>query len=189
MIERPGPWSQTFTGKRWFPLAPQPSDVCIEDIAHALSMLCRFGGHTTRFYSVAQHSHWVSLYVPEQLALHGLLHDAAEAYVGDMVDPLKRAMRTRTVNFDLLEQDAAFMIARKFGLRKLTLEEFNEVKHADLVALVTERRDLLLGTNHAWQDYVEAIAPDDEEISPWSPAAAESVFLDRFHELTAGSRR
>lgn len=69
--DRRGDWIQTFTGRRFWPLDPRPEDVCIEDIAHALSLKCRFGGHCTRFYSVAEHSVHVSNYVPAEFALWG----------------------------------------------------------------------------------------------------------------------
>lgn len=70
-------WIATFTGGVFFPLAPRVEDVRISDIAHALSMLCRFAGHTRGFYSVAQHSVLVSRLCSQQDALWGLLHDAS----------------------------------------------------------------------------------------------------------------
>ena len=77
---RNGDWLQTFTGKAFFPLDPRPEEMDIFDIAHALSNLCRYGGHCNKFYSVAEHSVLVSilcrLYYGEQVALQGLLHDA-----------------------------------------------------------------------------------------------------------------
>ena len=101
---------RTFTGHMFYPLDPRPEDVCIEDIAHSLSLLCRFTGHTYAHYSVADHSLRVSrlaekLFVAEahspesekmqrmanEIALWGLLHDASEAYLQDMPRPLKYA--------------------------------------------------------------------------------------------------
>src|ERR1700724_2684254 len=85
-----GGWQQTFTGRRFYPLSPRVEDVCIEDIAHALSNICRYGGHCREFYSVAQHCNMVSDWMPE-FKLEGLLHDSPEAYIGDMVRPVKHS--------------------------------------------------------------------------------------------------
>lgn len=82
-------WIQTFLGKPFWPLSPRPEDIDIRDIAHALAMTCRFTGHSQKFYSVAEHSVRVSRIVPAQFALHGLLHDASEAYLCDLSRPIK----------------------------------------------------------------------------------------------------
>lgn len=92
MNERKGDWIQTYTGRQFWPLDPKPEEVCIEDIAHALSQQCRYAGHTIRFYSVAQHSVEIALRVPRAAALWGLLHDAAEAYLVDLPRPVKYLM-------------------------------------------------------------------------------------------------
>src|SRR4051812_20612492 len=87
-----GDWMQTYTGRAFWPLDAQPEDVDPLDIAAALSMLCRYGGHVSRFYSVAEHCLLMSEAVAPEHALWALLHDATEAYMGDMVRPLKRQM-------------------------------------------------------------------------------------------------
>ena len=87
-----GDWMQTYTGVRFYPMDPRPEELDIRDIAHALSLICRYGGHVDRFYSVAEHCVLMSQCVPEEHALWALLHDASEAYVGDMVRPLKRQL-------------------------------------------------------------------------------------------------
>ncbi|MDO4254358.1 MAG: hypothetical protein Q4C81_04310 [Kocuria sp.] len=87
-----GNWMQTYTGRRFYPLDSRPEDVDVVDVAHALSMQCRYNGHVRLFMSVAEHCVLVSRLVPSEHALWGLLHDATEAYVGDMVRPLKLHM-------------------------------------------------------------------------------------------------
>ena len=109
---RRGDWFQTYTGKCFWILDHAPEDVDIYDIAHALSLTCRFGGHCKTFYSVAEHSVNVSLLCPERFALWGLLHDATEAYLPDVLRPVKpllegfkdienALMRTISMKFDL----------------------------------------------------------------------------------------
>src|SRR5438128_12538670 len=83
-----GDWMQTYTGRAFYPLDPRLDDICIEDIAHALSMLCRYGGQCQEFYSVAEHSVLMSYAVNPQHALWALLHDATESYMGDLIRPL-----------------------------------------------------------------------------------------------------
>jgi len=85
-------WIQTYTGKCFHPREPGPDDFDIRDVAHALSLLCRFNGHCRTFYSVAEHSVRVSRICPPAAALWGLLHDLGEAYVGDLPRPLKPLM-------------------------------------------------------------------------------------------------
>lgn len=115
--EDPGAIS-TFTGRRMNPLHLEPEDVCIEDIAHALSRQCRYNGHVGYFLSVARHSIWVSTLLIEQghpdLALTGLLHDAAEAYLGDLVRPLK--MNPELKVFREADERAEEVIAKAFDL-------------------------------------------------------------------------
>lgn len=93
-----GNWIQTYTGKHFYPLNPKSEDICIEDIAHSLSQICRYNGHTNQFYSVAKHSILLS-YLAEDYGidsegqLYYLMHDAHEAYVGDMTMPMKYNLR------------------------------------------------------------------------------------------------
>lgn len=183
MAEQRGDWMQTASGRRFFVTAPGPEDIDIGDIAHALSQLCRFGGHTREFYSVAQHCHLVSTLVPGRLALYGLLHDAAEAYLGDVVHPLKRAIGSV---YTPLELRVELVIAHAFGLRTLSVADAAVVKRADLVALATERRDVMRTTSWTW-DLVERVAPSERVIAPYRPRAARELFLRRFEELTGGT--
>jgi len=177
-----GPAIGTVSGLRFHLLMPQANEFRIEDIAHALANQCRFVGHTAVYYSVAQHSVHVSRLVPRGLALTGLLHDAAEAYVGDMSRPLK-------LLFDTLKQDAFDRIEHRVMLALSTVFSIEypfqpEIKVADNVALATERRDVLAPVMSQW---VEGLPdPDPEVIVPLSPAEAKAAFLVRFIELTRG---
>lgn len=176
----PPHWMTTFTGKRFFPLAPHPDDICIEDIAHHLAFSNRFGGATRQSYSIAQHSIHVSRLVPPELALLGLMHDAPEAYIGDMVHPLKVAMsRFKSVEFRLWE-----VIAKKFDLPITDPSSNPALKQADIKACMTERRDLLNSSGHKWVAEYEAVEPDEEYIFPLSAQMAESAFLSRFNVLS-----
>jgi len=179
---RKGEWLQTFSGRRFWPMDPRPDEVAIEDIAHALAMACRFGGHTREFYSVADHSVLVSELVPAEQALAGLLHDAAEAYLCDLPRPIKRSMSFRTAWRDI-EAGIEFAIVRAFGLSPTALHT-DEIATADLRALATEARDLMgvgpnIGPGEAWG--IET--PLDTPIVPLSWELAEGAFLQRFKEL------
>ena len=168
-------WMQTASCKVFRFAAPDAEDVDILDIASALSKTCRFNGHCEDFYSVAQHSVMVSQIVPPEHALAGLLHDAAEAYVGDMVSPLKRAMPA----FREVEDAVLAAIFERFGLM-LPLPD--AVKHADLVMLATEKRDLLGPSPLDWGPLPP---PLDVQVRPGPWRWARRAFLSRFHELVA----
>jgi hypothetical protein len=107
-----GNWIMTYTGKHFTPFDPKIEAIDILDIAHALSNICRFGGHCSEFYSVAEHSILVSVLCPPELKLAGLLHDAAEAYLGDIPTPLK-SLAFRGAEIKLME-----VIYRKYGCVK-----------------------------------------------------------------------
>lgn len=169
------PMIQTMSGRYASLVDLKPHDVNIGDIAHSLSNICRFGGHTREFYSVAQHSCLVSTLVPQEFALEALLHDASEAYVGDMVLPLKRMLPSyRTV-----EGMVWRAIAQAYGLPP---ETSACVKEADLILLATERRDLMHEQSVHWP-VLDGVTPMPESIRPREPAHARAEFLVRFWEL------
>lgn len=169
-------WYQTFSGRRFNPLNATPDDIYIEDIAHSLSLICRFGGHCKHFYSVGQHSILCAQHVPPEYQFQALMHDATEAYIGDMVTPLKNQMP----KFHQVEDRLWKIIAKKFQLPR---ELANEVKVADRQALGTERRDLLDNREHHPWKILKGIKIWPETISPWSPLATEAKFLQSFHYL------
>lgn len=176
---RPDGWILTASGVRFELFWPMPDMVLIEDIAHALANVCRFGGHTRKFYSVAQHSILVSYHVPPEDALTALLHDATEAYIGDMVRPLKREMHA----YKQVEDRLWSAIRGRFGLGDIT----PAIKEADERALQTERRDLMVPSAHAWVNDEQRAVPFDAPIIPMSPDEAKAAFLERFTELMAAS--
>jgi len=165
-----GDWMQTYTGRAFYPMDPDPIDIDPLDIAHALSMLCRYNGHVDRFYSVAEHCILMSNAVPAKDALWALLHDATEAYVGDMIRPLKRFMpEYRTVEDRLMEA-----IASRFGL---TGTMPASVKDADNRILLTERAALLSVSPAPWGFGLEDLDPLPVFISGWEPGVAQSYYL------------
>lgn len=172
---------QTYTGKQFFPLQPRLEDIAIEDIAHALALQCRFGGHLRSAYSVAQHCCHVADLVPPADRLWALLHDASEAYLIDIPAPLKvlPAFETYRASEALLQR----VIYHRFGL---TGEEPDSVRHADLVMLVSEAYDLLPGgPGEAWPDDVRSGGARRAwfTVSPWSADVAEAQFLKRFEQV------
>ncbi len=176
--DRVGSWFVTFTGTRFWPLDPRPEDIELEDIAHALSNICRFGGHSLQFYSVAQHSVLVSEMLTPENKFVGLMHDATEAYCGDMIRPLKRHMPS----YREVEQKIWEAIAIKFGL---PMEIPVEVKQADNTALVTERRDLVRHTDHKWVVEEMGYRPRTQRVISMPADEAKWLFLARYRELAA----
>jgi hypothetical protein len=167
---------QTYGGTYFDLTEPGRSEIDIQDIAVALSNTCRYGGHTVDFYSVAQHSVLASRLVPHEDALAALMHDAAEAYTGDVVKPLKRLLP----EFAAIETRIEAAIARKFGLAYPWPES---VKRADLMLLKRERIDLMPLDGGLWPG-MEGIENLVSHIHAWPPQRACNCFLDRFYELT-----
>ena len=169
-------WIQTYTGKAFYPLREEPGIIDIRDIAHALSLQCRFNGHCSDFYSVAQHSVHVSEVVPDAFALWGLLHDAAEAYLTYLPRPVKSHMP----QFRDLEDRLLGLIMAQ---HQLSMPMPDEVRLADEQMLMTEARDLMEVPPMDWK--IPVMPFDDMKIKPLSPKKAEQLFLQRYAELTA----
>jgi hypothetical protein len=181
--ERVGDWCQVYGGRQFWPFDPRPEDVRVEDVAHALALQCRFGGHCREHYSIAQHSVLVShVLAPLGLALVGLLHDASEAYLVDVPRPIKRAPGMEA--YRRVGRDVQAVINRRFGLPPLA-HELSDVHDADEIVLATEARDLMAPPPRAWDLRAN---PLSEQIVPWTWRAAEARFLARFAELTGGAR-
>lgn len=171
---RQGDWMQTVTGRQFWPIDPRPEDINIEDIAHALSMMCRFGGHCDRFYSVAEHSVLVSENVPPQDALWGLLHDASEAYIADIVRPAKRFI----IGYKDIEGRIMAAVCGAFDLPYI---EPPSVKRADNAILADEAAQIM-GAKP--KDWILPEPPLGVRIIGLSPTDAKAAFLTRYRALT-----
>lgn len=176
---RRGDWMQTYTGRAFYPLDPRTDEIDPVDIAHALSLLCRYGGHVQVFYSVAEHCVLMSEAVPPECALWALLHDATEAYVGDMIRPLKHAMPA----YREAEDRLMAAICDRFGLSPNCP---GEVKEADNRILRDERDALMAAPPLPWYS-IEDVPALGVQIGGWEPECAERRYLDRLYELSGGS--
>jgi hypothetical protein len=175
---------QTFTGAFVDPLAPDPSSIEAADIAHALSHHCRFGGHSRVFYSVAQHSCVVADAVEARGAgveatLAALLHDATEAYLGDLPHPLKHRSQLGDV-YREAEKRLQEAIAVRFGLPP---KPPPIVKEVDRAALAAERLALMPPSSNGQWPELAGVAPLDVEIDPWPSTRAAQEFLGRLERL------
>ena len=162
--------------------APERSAIDIKTIAHALANICRFTGHTQFFYSVAQHSVMVSRLVPPQHALAGLLHDATEAYLGDVAAPLMALLP----DYRAIEARVQAAVMHAFGLPEHLPPE---VKDADTLALAIEQDALMPAHADLWPcerhpDYKGSVAA--HLVLPQQPVLARKLFLLRYMELTGG---
>lgn len=161
----------TASGKMFNLANPEPSQIDINDIAHSLSMQCRFAGHTPRFYSVAEHSLLVSDLLPDELKLWGLLHDATEAYISDISSPVKNLIPEIT-HLEMIIMEA---IAIKFNLPFESFTEPAEVKNADLKILENE-------INYFFEHKHNLTTTSDPFLKYYF--TPKQFFLKRFNELT-----
>lgn len=172
---RKGDWLQVYSGRQFWPLDARPEDVDIIDIAHSLSLQCRYAGHVKSFYSVAEHCLHVSRYVPQEFALIGLLHDASEAYLVDIPRPVKRFMP----EYKVAEKALEAVIAERFGLQ---FPWPSDVMDIDNRILLDERAQLISAPPIPWG--VDGLEPAGVTVLGLSPKEAEEEFLGRFLELT-----
>lgn len=172
-------WIYTNSGKHFNLINPYPGQICIDDIACGLSNICRFTGQLNEFYSVAQHSVLASHIVLPEFAFEALMHDAQEAYLGDVSSPLKGLLP----DYRRIERVVEIMIRTNYGLPVVMS---SVVKHADLILLATERRDFDMDDGTPWP-IIEGIEPLASVIIPLTPRQAMVQFLNRFYELYSGS--
>lgn len=179
-MKKPNPtaWIQLANGERYNFLTPTDKALTLQVVAHALGNICRFTGHCSKFYSVAEHSVHVSRIVPKQHALAGLVHDAQECIVGDCNRPLKNELP----GYKAIEDANWKVFARFFGV---AYELPKEVKLADNQMLLAEYQQIMVRNpknpwNATWLDGVYA-AP--VKVQCWSPTRARREFIKRFHEI------
>ena len=181
----------TYTGKVFDFLNPKPEMVCIEDIAHSLSNLCRYTGHVRKFYSVGEHCILMALSdkCPGD-PMSKLLHDAAEAYIGDMASPWKRLLQVEPTFEKTLATGVFGGSVREFENRILeiisealgvSINITAEVKTSDMIMLATEVRDLM-PSSEAWGELPE---PLEIKIPCWKSAYVEEHFLNIYSQLKA----
>lgn len=172
---RIGEWMQAFSGIRFWPMDPRPDEIHLIDIAHALSNICRFGGHCEQFYSVAEHCVHASYIVRDGIEAEALLHDASEAYLADLPRPIKRSLP----EYKIAEQKWELAIAKRFGL----WHSVPAVKVADNQMLQIEARAIMKDPPAAW--YLEPMPEPTRvvQIECWSPEVAKARFLKRAAEL------
>lgn len=176
-----GPFQITASSKRFNVYAPRPKDFQLSDAFHALAMICRFGGHVKRFYSVAQHSLWVARFVPRHLALHGLLHDVSEAYIGDLVSGVKLGLR----DYRNLEVELNAFLWRELGLEPLNHDDYVIMHDIDHRVCFTEAKYLFRkDVTHLWPKQLE---PLNFQPRPDAPGFYEPI-LQQVYELLVSQK-
>lgn len=188
------PYVATRKGRAFDLVRPRAADVDFDEIAYALAGIRRFNRHTLRDYTVAEHCCRVADAMPARFAIHGLLHDAHEAYIGDLTSPFKLALvaiagqNGGTVAWTLREAarraDEAIYLAAGLPF-PLSTEASAAVATADLTLLATEKRDLMAPCERPW---LEHVAPLPDFIVPWQSERAEREWMRRFVKFTGASR-
>ena len=179
-------WIQSYTGKKVNIPPESPSEICLTDIAHHLSMKCRFNGACSQFLSVAQHSTMMlnaatgthlRVSQSDNFLKWVLLHDAHEAYIGDTPRPIKKEMLLYLWGNGLCDEkeltnEFDVAIAEKFGLEPLSENEVSDLDFLDNVMLATEARDTMSKAPAPWEELpaplpyiVEAMSPTDAKQS------------------------
>jgi hypothetical protein len=176
---RNGDWIQTYTGRKFWTIDPRPEEIFIEDIAHALAMLCRYNGHCEEFYTVAEHSVLIARKLPLKFKLWGLLHDASEAYIADINRPTKPYL----ANYKEIEARLMSCVCKRFNLPQ---QEPPEVKAADNAILWDEHQQNMKQPPEPWRLQGEALGV---QLQYWTPKRAKIEFLDEYEMITDAMAR
>ncbi|HLL29026.1 MAG TPA: phosphohydrolase [Xanthobacteraceae bacterium] len=172
---RKGNWMQTYSGRKFWPVDPRADELDINDIAHALAKMCRYGGHCTRFYSVAEHCVLVARHAPRELALTALLHDASEAYLVDIPRPIKANLS----NYAEIEHEIMLTVAKRYGIQWPVPDE---VKRLDNAILADERAQNMATMDVPPRDWGSDEPPLHVKLCFWSPETAATEFLSSFYQ-------
>lgn len=183
-------WIQTASGKCIYPLEPfrEFGSINIEDIAHALSLLCRYNGHCRDkngnpiLYSVAEHSVLVANILPIECRLHGLLHDASEAYLGDISSPIKTEDNRAHETVMLRAIYRALEIKEPDNLCKELVHE------ADVAVLAAEKQQVMTTPPKPWDEPYRSAIPAPVVIMGTQPAVAKARFLNLYRILRKRAR-
>lgn len=182
----PNKWIMTATGNQVFPLTPDPRSISIEDIAMSLSRMCRFGGHSIPFYSVAEHSVHVASLVSHSKRLAALLHDATEAYLGDIILPVKIMLKRLGAweSIEYMERKLERAICEALGVQRR--EDFHdpEVKAADTLMVSVEIDRIMHQSNIPWHIDPLPEPYGDIRLQCWKPSEAREQFLNMYYRLT-----
>lgn len=176
---RKGDWIQTYCSRQFWVIDPRPDDFDIRDIAHALSLICRFNGHCLRFYSVAEHSILMAIYFLKKgqyaNAYWALMHDCTEAYLCDVPRPIKPLLP----GYKEVENNLMRMAAIKFGLQGSAMP--TAVKDVDYAILFAEAEQNMGPAPEVWNSPVK---PLNVKLQYWTPEQAERNFLMVFEAIT-----
>lgn len=172
---RNGDWTQTYMGVQFWPLDPRPHEILLEDIAHSLAKICRYNGHSIDHYSVAEHSVLVSQHVRPEHRLQALMHDAPEAYLGDVIRPVKKYLK----DFGEHENRLLFLMGPKFWFNAKLHEN---VHHVD-DSILADEKGVLFRHDLPWFLPQPPLGIADD-IKCLTAKQAKRLFLKTYYELT-----
>jgi hypothetical protein len=183
-----GHYMRTFSGRQFWPMDPKAEDMSIRDVAHHLSLQCRFNGATKDFYSVAEHCVIGSYLVPPEDAFEFLMHDAAEAWLGDLIRPMKNHSILGH-EYKRIEAMVEAQVRERWGLAD---EMPASVKRVDQALCVVELAQAFEIPRRGSEDLDSLSMPELPTLRFWPWHMAESMFLRRFAVLrgkhTRGAR-